>query len=72
MKRFNIIPKENGNHIVNYAIEAKFDVIAESKNRVFELLKELGENPNDYELMETFGVINQRGEYFPESITTLY
>lgn len=72
MKRFNVIPKQDGNHIVGYAVEAKFDVISKSEDRAFELLKQLGENPDDYELMETFGVTNQLGRFFPESITTLY
>lgn len=72
MKRFNAIPTEGANEIVNLAMEARYDIIAESETRARHLILDMDDNPEDYELLEVSGVTNQRGEYFTESLTQMY
>ncbi|SEC66380.1 hypothetical protein SAMN04489761_3437 [Tenacibaculum sp. MAR_2009_124] len=64
MKTFKAFPKKNE----FVAIEALFDIIAESKTRANELIESLGENSEDFYLDETFGVKDQMGNFSKETI----
>lgn len=74
MKRFDAIYKDDSrnNHLISdgkiYTTEVRFDIMAESKERAFELIEKEGENPDDFDMEETSGVKDQMGRYFPESI----
>ena len=71
MKRFSAIYNDPNTLAVFaqfYAREASYDIIAEDKDRAKELLTELGENADDYDLEENGVAKDQMGRYFPESI----
>ena len=75
MKRFEAIYKNDSmnNHLFlkkrePVATEVRFDIIAESEERAFELIEKEGENPEDFYLEQTTGVKDQMGRYFPERI----
>lgn len=74
MKRFEAIYKDDSknNHMTKggqvMATEVRFDIIAESEDRALELIKQEGENPEEFELEQVSGVKDQMGHYFPESI----
>lgn len=75
MKRFEAFYKnEEGNgQLLDsngklYATEVRFNIIAKDEQRALELISQEGENSNAFYLEETFGVKDQMGRYFPESI----
>lgn len=74
MKRFDAVYKDDkkNNHIIRneeiYATEVRFDIMAESEERARELIESEGEDPDDFDLEEAFGVKDQMGRYFKENI----
>lgn len=51
-----------------YAIEARFNIIADSEERALELIEEQGEKPEDYYLVKSDCPKDQLGRYFQERI----
>lgn len=75
MRRFEAFYKdeERNGHLLNssgelYATEVRFDIIAIDEQRALELIEQEGEDSSEFYLEETFGVKDQMGRYFPESI----
>jgi hypothetical protein len=72
MKRFEAFFTGSANQLImkdGFAIEARFDITAENKERALELLEEAGSNPDDFYLEETNYHKDQMGKDFPEGIS---
>lgn len=75
MKRFEAFYKneESNGHLLDsngelYATEVRFDIIARDEQRALELIDQEGEDSSVFYLEETYGVKDQMGKYFTESI----
>ena len=71
MKRFEAFFTGPANQLImgtGYAIEASFDIIAETEDRALELLEEEGSDPDDFYLEETNCHKTQMGRDLPEGI----
>ena len=71
MKRFEAFFTGPANQLImgtGYAIEASFDIIAESKERALELLEEAVPNPDEFCLEEINCNKTQMGRDLPEGI----
>ena len=72
MKRFEAFFTGPANQLImetGFAIEASFDIIADSKERALELIEEEGSDPDDFYLEETNYHKDQMGRDLPEGIT---
>jgi len=74
MKRFEAFKKDQNsrNQLImgtGYAIEARFDIIAETEDRALELIEAEGSDPDDFYLEETNYHKDQMGRELPEGIT---
>lgn len=75
MKRFEAFHKneESNGHLLDsngelYATEVRYDITARDEQRALELIDQEGEDSSEFYLEETYGVKDQMGRYFPESI----
>jgi len=71
MKRFEAFFTGPANQLImgpGYAIEASFDIIAETEDRALELLEEEGSDPDDFYLEEIDYHKDQMGRDLPEGI----
>ena len=72
MKRFEAFFTGPANQLImetGFAIEARFDIIAESKERALELLEEAVPNPDEFYLAETNCNKTQMGRDLAEGIS---
>ena len=72
MKRFEAFFTGPANQLImgtGYAIEASFDIIAETEDRALELIEAEGSDPDDFYLEETNCHKTQMGRDLPEGIT---
>ena len=72
MKRFEAFFTGPANQLImgpGYAIEASFDIIAETEDRALELIEEEGSNPDEFYLEETNCNKTQMGRDLPEGIS---
>ena len=71
MKRFEAFFTGPANQLImkdGFAIEASFDIIAETEDRALELLEEEGSDPDDFYLEEIDYHKDQMGRDLPEGI----
>jgi len=72
MKRFEAFFTGPANQLImgsGYAIEASFDIIAETEDRALDLIEEEGSDPDDFYLAETNCNKTQMGRDLPEGIS---
>jgi len=72
MKRFEAFFTGPANQLImedGFVLEARFDIIADSKERALELIEEEGSNPDEFYLAETNCNKTQMGRDLPEGIS---
>ena len=72
MKRFEAFFTGPANQLImedGFVLEARFDIIADSKERALELIEEEGSNPDDFNLEEINYHKDQMGRDLPEGIS---
>ena len=71
MKRFEAFFTGPANQLImedGFVLEARFDIIADSKERALELIEEEGSNPDEFYLEEINYHKDQMGRDLPEGI----
>ena len=72
MKRFEAFFTGPANQLImedGFVLEARFDIIADSKERALELIEEEGSNPDEFYLEEINYHKDQMGRDLPEGIS---